>query len=565
MRVLGMISGTSHDGIDAAVVDFTLDGGTLHGRVLHHASTPYDPQLRAALVAALPPARTTLAEVCRLDTLIGQAFAQVAAEAAELVGGVDLITSHGQTVYHWVHDDHALGTLQLGQPAWIAERTGAPVVSDVRARDVAAGGHGAPLVAFLDRLLLAGRSGTAASLNLGGISNVTVVPATGELSAFDIGPANALIDAVVTDRGLHPAGYDEEGRIAASGRVDPRLLEVLLDDPYYRLPTPRSTGKEHFHLEYVRDAIRRAGTDPSSADLVATLTELTVRTVVDAIAATGATFLAAAGGGCRNPMMLGGIRAGLPHTQVVLTDELGAPADEKEAIAFALIGWCTVHGVPATVASGTGARGARVLGSITPGARPLTLPAAVPGPLEALRLSSGSADPVRPPVELRPAVADDLDAITAVFLACWQESYADVLPPAALTGMTPASARALWARALAEPSGPVLVACDPQDGRLLGLTRYAVEGDLGWVHSLYVAPGTQGRGIGGTLLDGAMAALRALGVPSAALWVFEANLPSLQFYRRRGWAADGTRRTQPELADAPQIRLVHGLDGTAGR
>lgn len=556
MRVLGMISGTSHDGIDAAVVDFELDGGTLRGQVLHHASTPYDPALRAALVAALPPAPTTLAEVCRLDTLIGQAFTQVALDAAAQVGGIDLITSHGQTVYHWVHDDHALGTLQLGQPAWIAEATGVPVVADVRARDVAAGGHGAPLVSYLDRLLLAGRAGTTASLNLGGISNVTVVTGTGELSAYDIGPANALVDAVVTELGLHPAGYDEAGRIAASGRVDPVLLDVLLADSYYALPVPRSTGKEHFNLAYVHDAVRRAGVDLAPQDLVATLTELTVRTVVDAVAATGATFLAAAGGGCRNPVLLGGIRAGLPGVEVVLTDELGAPADEKEAIAFALIGWCTVHGVPGTVASGTGARGARVLGSITPGAGPLTLPAPA-GPVRELRLTVA---PAAGAVALRTAGPADLDAITAVFLGCWRESYAPVLPAPAVAGMSDEAARELWARALADPAGPVLVATDAVDGHVLGLTRYAVQDGIGWVHSLYVAPDAQGRGVGGVLLDAAVRALRAAGARDGALWVFEANEPSLAFYQRRGWTPDGTRRTQPELADAPQLRLVRRLD-----
>ena len=154
MRILGLLSGTSHDGIDVTVVDFEESDGALHGTVLHEDSIPYAPDLRARLVAALPPAPTTLAEVCELDTLIGQAFAEVAAAASDAVGGVDAVCTHGQTVFHWVADGHALGTLQIGQPAWIAERVGAPVVSDVRIRDITAGGHGAPLVSFLDELLL---------------------------------------------------------------------------------------------------------------------------------------------------------------------------------------------------------------------------------------------------------------------------------------------------------------------------------------------------------------------------------------------------------------------------
>lgn len=371
MRVLGLLSGTSHDGIDAVVVDFVERDGALHGTVLHEDSVPYDPSLRARLVAALPPAPTTLAEVCELDTLIGQAFAEVAASAAASVGGVDAVCSHGQTVYHWVEGDHARGTLQIGQPAWIAEAVGAPVVSDVRIRDIAAGGHGAPLVSFLDELLLRGRGDTAAALNLGGIANMTVV-ADGRVSAYDIGPANALIDAVIADRGLHPKGYDADGAIARNGHVDEAVLAALLADPYYALPAPKSTGKEHFHLDYVQE--HTAGRALSDADLVRTLAEVTVRTVADDVQAAGIRYLAVSGGGCHNPVILDGLRAALPDVDVVLADELGASVDSKEAILFALIGWCTLHGVPAVVPGGTGARAPRILGTITPGEGPLRMP-----------------------------------------------------------------------------------------------------------------------------------------------------------------------------------------------
>ncbi|MGN9842888.1 anhydro-N-acetylmuramic acid kinase [Nonomuraea sp. H19] len=405
MRVLGMISGTSHDGIDVAAVDFALAGGVLEGRVGYTASTPYPAELRARLIAALPPAQTTLAEVCVLDTLIGQSFATAAAAAISAGGPVDLIVSHGQTVYHWVEDTHARGTLQIGQPAWIGERTGVPVLSDVRVRDIAAGGHGAPLVSVLDGLLLGGRAGGAAALNLGGIANMTVVR-EGELYAYDIGPANALIDAVVTSRGLNARGFDEAGAIAAAGRVDARLLEVLLDEPYYRLPAPKSTGKELFHLAYVEAAVAKAGlraedagpaaTGAASAaaeaigdaDLVATLTELTVRTVARDVRAAGVGALVVSGGGCRNPMIMDGLRAALPGVEVAPSDDYGAPADDKEAIAFALIGWLTAHGLPGTVPGGTGARAPRVLGTLTPGAGPLVLPTPLAEPPRSLVLSS---------------------------------------------------------------------------------------------------------------------------------------------------------------------------------
>ncbi|WP_217183706.1 anhydro-N-acetylmuramic acid kinase [Streptomyces sp. AC495_CC817] len=383
MRVLGLLSGTSHDGIDAAVVEFTESDGALRGVVLHESSTPYTDALRTRLIAALPPAPTTLAEVCELDTLIGREFAEVAAAAAASVGGVDAVCTHGQTVFHWVDGDHALGTLQIGQPAWIAERTGAPVVSDVRIRDITAGGHGAPLVSFLDELLLRGRAGTTAALNLGGIANITITAEDGALSAYDIGPANALIDAVVVAFGLDPRGYDADARIARSGAVDDELLAALLADPYYALAAPKSTGKEHFHLDYVRRHI--ADRDISPADLVRTLTELVVRTVARDVAAAGVGFLAVSGGGCHNPLIMQGLRDALPETEVVLSDALGASADAKEAVLFALIGWCTMHGVPAVNPAGTGAASPRILGTITPGAGPLRMPEPVPA-LRSLRL-----------------------------------------------------------------------------------------------------------------------------------------------------------------------------------
>ncbi|WP_336641621.1 anhydro-N-acetylmuramic acid kinase [Microbacterium sp. USHLN272] len=371
MRVLGLLSGTSHDGIDVVVVDFAEHDGALRGIVLHEDSVPYAPDLRARLVAALPPAQTTLAEVCELDTLIGQAFADVAASAAASVGGVDAVCTHGQTVYHWVEGDHARGTLQIGQPAWIAEAVGAPVVSDVRIRDITAGGHGAPLVSFLDELLLRGRGEVAAALNLGGIANMTVV-ADGRVSAYDIGPANALVDAVVVDRGLNDKGYDEDAAIARAGTIDEALLADLLAEPYYALSAPKSTGKEHFHLDYVRAHV--AEREISDADLVRTLTELTVRTVAQDVAAAGIRFLAVSGGGCHNPVILDGLRSALPGVDVVLADELGASVDSKEAILFALIGWCTMHGVAAIVPGGTGAMAPRILGTITPGEGPLRMP-----------------------------------------------------------------------------------------------------------------------------------------------------------------------------------------------
>lgn len=372
MRVIGMMSGTSMDGVDAAAADLTLDGSTLTLRPLGMVSSPYPDELSAALGAAMPPAPTTMEQVCRLDTLIGQAFADTAERAvAELCGGrADLVVSHGQTLFHWVEDEAVRGTLQLGQPAWIAERTGCTVVSDLRTRDVAAGGQGAPLVSAFDQLWLRGRLGTTAALNLGGIANLTAVGPGRDPVAFDTGPANALIDAAVswlTDGASH---YDEDGRLAGQGGVHPALLARLLDEDYYRRTPPKTTGKELFHLGYLQAAMDGIG-PIEPADLVATVTELTARTVAHAVRQVGAGEVIASGGGTANPTLMARLVEACAPATVVTSDELGLPSGSKEAYAFAVLGFLSVHGLPGTVPSCTGARHASVLGSITPGLRSL--------------------------------------------------------------------------------------------------------------------------------------------------------------------------------------------------
>ncbi|WP_432543573.1 anhydro-N-acetylmuramic acid kinase [Kineococcus sp. SYSU DK002] len=385
VRVLGMVSGTSHDGIDLAVVEFTPDGDVLHARLGEHRTVPYSAALRADLVAALPPGRVDLARVCALDVRVGQEFAAAAASVAE---GFDAVCSHGQTVFHWVQDGSVRGTLQLGQPAWIAEATGVPVVSDLRTADVAAGGQGAPLVPLLDRLLLApstDRGETVAALNLGGIANVTVCAPGAAPRAWDTGPANALVDAVVAADPAHPDAFDRDGRLAAAGRVDDGLLARFLADPYYARPAPKTCGKELFHLGHVTGVL--AGRRVATADLVATLTELTARTVAAALAPAGVTRVVASGGGVRNPVLLAAIARHLPGVEVTRSDDLGCPADDKEAVAFALLGWATLHGLPGNVPSCTGADGERVLGRVTPGRR--GFPAVPPLPRRPVRLHLG--------------------------------------------------------------------------------------------------------------------------------------------------------------------------------
>lgn len=386
MKVLGMISGTSHDGIDVAVVDFAVHNGVLHGTVLHAASTPYPDELRDRLMRALPPESLTLAEACALDTLIGEAFAHAAVDAIDRAGGADLICSHGQTVYHWTEGRRVLGTMQFGQPAWIAERTGVPVVADVRIRDIAAGGQGAPLVSLMDTMLLADLPGRPAALNLGGIANMTVLrPAAGPPIAYDTGPANALIDAAAIRATGGRLRYDVDGALASAGTVHPALLDRLFAEPYYALAAPKSTGKELFHAEYL-DKVLGEHPGISDVDVVATVTALTAETVAAEVRRYGVDTLVASGGGCANPALMTMLAERLPGVRLTTSAEFGAPTETKEAIAFALIGWRTAHGLPGNVPSCTGAEGGRILGAIVPGAGPLLLPQPLSAPPVALRL-----------------------------------------------------------------------------------------------------------------------------------------------------------------------------------
>jgi anhydro-N-acetylmuramic acid kinase len=385
MRVIGMMSGTSFDGIDVAVADLDLvdDGVTLRrvGELTHR----YPDEVRDAIAATLPPEPTTAADLCILDTLIGQAFAGAAGRALEEVAGgrADLVVSHGQTVYHWVEERQVRGSLQLGQPAWIAERTGLPVVADLRAADIARGGQGAPLVSILDVLLLGpGTPQPRAALNLGGIANLTVVGGDIEPVAFDTGPANALLDVAVVELTGGEETFDRDGRRAASGQVDGELLDVLLSDDYYALAPPKSTGKERFHLGHLRAAL---GSRPIDLDVLATLVELTARTVADWCHRYDVVEVVAAGGGVDNPTLMAALDRQLDGIELRRIEEHGLPSGEKEAYLFALLGFLSVHGLPGTVPSCTGARGPSILGAVIPGEA--GLPRITPAPRAPTRLT----------------------------------------------------------------------------------------------------------------------------------------------------------------------------------
>lgn len=367
MRIVALMSGTSYDAIEVAAAELTRDGDTLELSPLGEASIEYQPATRDAIARVLPPNATTVGDVCRLHTLLGRAYAEAAAVGVSTAGGTaDLVVSHGQTVFHWVEDGRARGTLQLGAPAWIAERTGLPVLSDLRTADIAKGGQGAPLVSIVDRMLLGEGDTPRAALNLGGIANLTVVHPDGAVIGYDVGPANALIDAAA--RKFYKRQYDVDGQLAAAGQVDHVLLHDLLAEPYYALPPPKSTGKELFHAGYLPETTARP------QDILATLTELTARIVAVECHRHRVTEVVASGGGTRNPVLMARLAA-RTSARITTTGDFGIPPAAKEAYAFAVLGWLAWHGLPGSLTSVTGARAPAVLGNWTPGAAGLHLPA----------------------------------------------------------------------------------------------------------------------------------------------------------------------------------------------
>ena len=364
---LGLISGTSADGIDAALVRF--DGDATHARpeLAFGRTYPWDPALRARLVElGQRTAMLTLDEVGELDVRIGRAFAQAAKAAIEASGvataDIAAIGSHGQTLRHRAQGEIPF-TLQLGDPSTIAERCGLRVVADFRRRDVAAGGHGAPLVPAFHAATLHSDAEDRAALNLGGIANFTLLPANGAVHGFDTGPANGLMDAWC----LRHSGqaYDMGGGFAAQGRIDEALLARLLDEPWFALPPPKSTGRDQFHLAWVESKLRG---DEAPADVQATLLALSVRTIADALRAAQphTQRVIACGGGVHNPLLMAALGAAMPGSVVESSAMHGLDPDFVEAMAFAWLARETLAGRPGNLPAVTGAAGPRVLGAIYP-------------------------------------------------------------------------------------------------------------------------------------------------------------------------------------------------------
>lgn len=361
---LGLISGTSADGIDAALVDFD------HGapRLLHGLTHPWPEDLRREILSvAQGETRIDLDRLGRLDVAMGHGFADAALRLLRQAGmtpeQVRAIGSHGQTLRHRPEGDLPF-TMQLGDASVIAERCGIDVVADFRRADVAAGGQGAPLLPAMHAILLGQPGQTRVVLNLGGIANITRLGVDGSVLGFDTGPANGLLDAWC-QRHLGCA-YDEDGAFAASGTVDEALLQRLLDDPYFTLPPPKSTGREHFHLAWLQQRLPEDYGAP--ADVQATLLEFTVRSIADAIAhhASDASLVLACGGGVHNRLLMERLAARLAPVPLASTADHGVDPDYLEAMAFAWLARQRLLHLAGNLPSVTGARGPRVLGAIYP-------------------------------------------------------------------------------------------------------------------------------------------------------------------------------------------------------
>jgi anhydro-N-acetylmuramic acid kinase len=369
--VVGLMSGTSLDGISAAVARFTdSDDGRIAVDLLAYTSRQYTPAQRARLAAALGTG--TPAEYCRINFDLGEWLADAAIEAIAEAGvareDISAIASHGQTIWH----EPGHSTWQTGESSVIAERTGIDVVSDFRVRDVAAGGQGAPLVPMADAMLFASGSDWRGLQNLGGIGNITIVPPHGEIEgvrAFDTGPGVAVIDGVT--HALRPnLPYDVDGKLAAAGHPDMNVVRELLAAPYFSAPPPKSTGRELFNTDYVMKLIARLRTNGASdEDIIATAVHLTAASVADSykrFIAEPVREVLISGGGAKNPTLFAAIEKAAAPIRVRHFDEIFFDGEAKEAVAFALLGYLHVTKRPGNVPTATGARGQRILGKLTP-------------------------------------------------------------------------------------------------------------------------------------------------------------------------------------------------------
>ncbi len=381
--VLGLMSGTSADGIDVALARISGAPPHRNAKLLNHTSIDFPPQLRKEILRVAEQQPISAGDLSQLNFRLGETFADAALTACRRFRvarkTIALIGSHGQTIFHQGKSVPYLGrqtasTLQIGEASIIAARTDITTVADFRPADIAQGGQGAPLVPYADYLLYRHEKLGRVSLNLGGIANVTVIPASAKLAqilAFDTGPANMLIDALVAHftRGHHH--YDKNAQLAQQGRAIPALLDELMRDPYLKLPPPKSTGREYYGRIYLEKLLRLGRRHKAKPkDLIRAATLFTALSIVDALnrfvlPKTRIRQLIVSGGGAHNPLILAQLAAALPQLEIIRSPQLGVPEDAKEAFAFAILAYETFHGRASNLPSATGACRPAILGKIS--------------------------------------------------------------------------------------------------------------------------------------------------------------------------------------------------------
>ncbi|MCY4538271.1 MAG: anhydro-N-acetylmuramic acid kinase [Chloroflexi bacterium] len=381
MLIIGLMSGTSADGVDAALFEIEGVPGNMKTRLIHGRTDAYEPAMREAILQCCDAERSRVDQIADLNVSLAEVFADSAvrliAETSVSRGDVDLIGSHGQTIWHSVcPDGQVSASLQIVEAAVLAERTGITTISNFRARDIALGGQGAPLTSYVDWLLLRHPRFWRAIQNIGGMGNVTFLPPLNNERdrpiAFDTGPGNALLDAAVYHFSGGKLTYDHAGEIAKRGRMNEEWLEVLLQHPYYQRDYPKTTGRETFGTAAALDLVAQAAARGlSETEIVATLTSLTATNIAEAyrrFAPAAIQEVILGGGGRHNPVMVAMLRDLLAPASVLRHEDIGMNSDFKEALVFAVLAYESWHGRPGTLPSFTGAKGAAVLGQITPGA-----------------------------------------------------------------------------------------------------------------------------------------------------------------------------------------------------
>lgn len=382
--VVGLVAGTSADGIDAALVRISGQPLAWDVELIGWQEFPFTPEVKQAVFAAFRPETSRVDDICRLNYALGRLFAEAALGVIAKCGlrpaDVDAIGFAGQTVYHIPEPEEIAGivsgsTMQLGEPAVVAELTGILTVADLYTRDVAAGGKGAPLTPFADYVLFHRLGRSIAVQNIGGIGNIACIPAGAgpeQVIGFDTGPGNMVIDALVRHISEGKAEYDDGGRIAASGRVNEPFLERLLGDDFLAQPPPKATGRERYGDQYARSVIDQASAlGVAGADLIATVTALTAASIATnfeqfVLPRWPVSEIVVAGGGAFNPTLLRFLQERLPEVQIRTFEDYGFSSKAREAIGFAIIANATLSGVPNNLPSVTGARRPVVLGKLVP-------------------------------------------------------------------------------------------------------------------------------------------------------------------------------------------------------